>query len=69
MNCPYCNSEMQKGYINSPYALARWYADGEKPKMNPKNSGIRLSGSSALEIQVIESYHCGKCNKIIINLP
>ena len=69
MNCPYCNGEMQKGYIISTYALARWYADGEKPKWNPKNSGIRLSTNSALDKQIIESYHCAECNKVIINLP
>ena len=69
MNCPYCNGEMQKGYINSSYALAKWYADGENPKVNPQNSGIRLSNNSALKKQTIESYHCGNCKKVIINLP
>ena len=69
MNCPYCSYEMEKGYINSSFALARWYADGEKPKWNPQNSGIRLSDNSALETQIIEAYHCSKCKKIIINLP
>jgi hypothetical protein len=69
MNCPYCNSEMQKGYINSSYALARWYADGEKPKMNPKNSVIKLSNSPATKLQVIESHYCGDCAKIVIDIP
>ena len=69
MNCPYCNCEMQKGYMLSPYALAAWYAEGEKPKWNPRKSGIRLSNNSALKAQRIESYHCGNCKKIIINLP
>ena len=69
MNCPYCDSEMQKGYINSSYALARWYAEGEKPKMTPAKSGTRLSDSLTLGTQSIESYHCDKCKKIIIDLP
>ena len=69
MNCPDCNNEMQKGYIISSYSLAKWYAEGETPKINPHNSGIRLSNNSALKKQTIESYHCSECKKIIINLP
>jgi len=69
MNCPYCNNEMQKGYINSTFALARWYADGEKPGLNPLSSGIRLSDNPAHKKQVIDAYHCGGCGKVVINLP
>jgi len=68
MICPYCNNKMQKGYINSTFALARWYADGEKLKMDPQNSGIRLSDDPATKKQIIESYHCSECRKIVINL-
>ena len=69
MNCPYCNNEMQKGYIPSTSGLARWYENGERRKLLVNNSGIRLSNHSAFEKQVIESYHCKTCRKIIIDVP
>ena len=69
MDCPYCNRYMKKGHIKSTYGLARWYAEGEKPKLLPQNSGIRLSKSPATQTQVIESHYCENCKKIIIDLP
>ena len=69
MNCPYCNNEMRKGYIPSTSGLARWYAEGEKPSLSIKNSGVRFSNNSALEKQTIESYYCEFCKKIIIDIP
>ena len=69
MNCPYCNEKMQNGYIMSSYGLARWYAEGERPKLSLKKSGIRLSNSSVTKTQIIESYLCKDCSKVIISLP
>lgn len=70
MNCPYCDSKMKKGYILSPYALAKWYAENEKPRWNPlRNSGTRLSKNNVLRVQKIVSYYCERCKKIVIDIP
>jgi len=68
MNCPYCSKEMQKGYILSSYALARWYAEGKKPRVLPQNSGVRLSKSPVSKRQIIESHFCEECKKIVIDI-
>ena len=69
MDCPYCNDEMQKGYIVSTFALARWYAQGDNPKGAFNKNGVRLTNDPAIEKQIIKSYHCGSCKKIIIDVP
>lgn len=71
MKCPYCNEEMEKGYIRSSHYMF-W---GKEKELGLDVNDIRLSHRSVKEFAkgffkgfFVESYHCGKCNKIIVSL-
>ena len=69
MKCPYCNNEMQKGYIQCRDGVTwtpkkQWVAAfsslGAGAVPLGKDNG--LSPNS-----VAEAYHCGTCKKVIID--
>lgn len=66
MQCPYCNEEMKKGYIQSPRHKIFW---GEEKcsgiLTTPADNDITLS-RGILSEPAVESYCCKKCKKIII---
>ena len=61
MNCPYCQKEMQEGYVpfNSPFIL-KWVSLADKQK-------IRISDKTKLsEVAKIKNvYYCDSCNVFI----
>lgn len=61
MNCPYCQKEMEEGYIpfNSPFIL-KWVSLKDKEK-------IRISDKTKLsEVAKIKNVHfCKSCNVFI----
>ena len=71
MKCPYCNEEMEKGYIKSSHSII-W---GKDESWGFDAGDLRLSDKSVKEFAkgffkgfFVESYRCGKCNKIIVSL-
>ena len=71
MKCPYCQEEMQFGYIPNGQQPVQWIPDGEKPSyfsISVAEQGIPLinhlkplkaNGYKA------EAYYCTKCKVVI----
>ena len=67
MKCPFCNSEMLHGYLNSGAAI--WSERKHKISMLPdgkENYALKL-GTPLMSPHHVESYCCPKCKKIIID--
>lgn len=65
MNCPYCEKEMEKGYIDqSDFRFPlEWYPAERKTGFfasNKRNVRLAYGGN-------VTAYHCGNCKKIIID--
>lgn len=61
MKCPYCNKEMEKGYIQSKHGLG-W---NRKKRVLAVSSG--WFADQPLEYESV-AYRCGDCKKIIIDI-
>ena len=65
MNCPYCDKEMEKGYIDQTdfkFPLEWYPANREMGFFASKKRNVRLAyGRSA------KAYRCENCKKIIID--
>lgn len=74
--CPYCQSEMEKGFVEGNGRSGLSWA-GENINKNvlfrtlsDENSLVILSDAtgSRLEFSRVEAYYCGNCKKIIIDV-
>lgn len=66
LKCPYCNSDLIEGFIDSPKCSLRWHN---------KNAGFfekyTVFGGEVLcnhNSDLIKCYRCKNCNKLIIDL-
>lgn len=68
MNCPYCNKETVKGYMDQTrigFPL-EWYSGKKKPGIIfDKLEKIKLT--SSLHSGRLIVYHCAHCRKFVIN--
>ena len=65
MNCPYCNKEMEKGYIDQTdfrFPLEWYPANRETGIFVSKKRNVRLTYSES-----VKAYRCEYCKKIIID--
>ncbi len=72
MNCPYCNKEMEKGYISDSrrYRML-WLPEGTNFFLNTKKSITKHNGIILCELPWLEweapvAYACKECKKVII---
>lgn len=68
MNCPYCNNEMEKGYIGQTEFLVpvTWVSDDVKEDtFLPIHKTIKLT--AMLKGGRLVTYHCENCKKFIID--
>lgn len=69
MICPYCNSEMKKGIIQSPQEI-NW-TNGDKRKMFGRaafhKDSVVLSKMSFFKGSACVAYNCASCKKIVID--
>lgn len=71
MKCPYCQKEMQPGYISNWMQPVQWIPDGEKPSLlsfSVARKGIPLINQfKPLKSYgyKAKSYYCSKCKLII----
>ena len=69
MNCPYCNGEMEKGFINQSQVFdpIRWRpVPKEEPILFYGNKGsIKLT--SAMKSGQVIVHHCASCRKFVID--
>lgn len=69
MRCPYCNQEMEKGSIQSPYEIA-WLKGTKRhlfsnSELHPDS--LVLSEHSFLSGSAVIAHFCRKCGKIVID--
>lgn len=65
MNCPYCNEEMEKGYVECTSAIALQWS----MKLHKTSIGMKMASDSvdiADEGWAATAYICKKCEKIVI---
>lgn len=69
MNCPYCNSEMEKGVIQSPHEIS-WlrkkvllFAAAELHE-----GSVVLAELSLLKGSCVTAYLCRPCGKVVIDV-
>lgn len=67
MDCPYCNSEMEKGYINTDGRYIAWRKEKhESAKVKKNEEGIQLGKKYVSACNLENAYCCKTCKKIII---
>ena len=68
MNCPYCDNEMEKGYIDQTkvFAPLEWYpAKQERGVLVDMSKSIRLT--SLWKSGAVIVHHCALCRKFVID--
>lgn len=67
-NCPNCDEEMKKGYIQSGTKLA-WVPKVSKLSVEPSlnKDSVLLSKQSRFSINYVDAYLCESCKKVIID--
>lgn len=70
MRCPYCNGEMEQGYVQGTgyYCRLGWYPSEAGPAAHLFFAGEKISGTPAVfDTARLEGYRCRRCRKIIID--
>ena len=72
MKCPYCESEMTPGSIQTLSTLS-WMPQGEKlpraTRWSISENAILLSRCGIVQVASVQAQYCKVCNKIIIDVP
>ena len=67
MRCPYCNTEMEAGYIKSSHFM-HW---GTEKKLGYNPNDIKLVNGfwkGLFKGFFVEAHHCSTCGKITVSL-
>ena len=66
MNCPYCNKEMQKGFMKSHHPIL-WGEEKTLSFLKTYNDYVLTKNDfhSVMRGMFIESYYCNDCHKQI----
>lgn len=67
MKCPYCNEEMEKGYLQTARDLY-WTQNPKKVFMFANLKDDFLIGETKFQGRLAEANHCPKCKKIILDV-
>lgn len=67
MRCPYCNEEMENGYIKSSH-LMYWGKEKELGFILEDIKLVKNFWKGILKGNFVNASHCSRCNKIIISL-
>lgn len=67
MICPYCKSEMQKGYVHSNKHALRWYPNVPQGKSIFASYNESKKLSSVWNGGNVIVHRCEKCKKLIID--
>lgn len=68
MNCPYCNAEMELGYIQSRDGLTWTRKKQPVPALAILGKGsVSLENGAADSAQCVYAYKCSACKKVIID--
>lgn len=68
VNCPNCDKEMKKGYIQSGTRLA-WVPKVSKLSVEPSlnKESVLLSKQSRFSINYVDAYLCESCKRVMID--
>lgn len=66
MKCPYCNQEMENGFVQSARDIF-WGEKKHKLFFTPNEKEVKLA-IGGLNGCIINAYYCRDCKKIIIDL-
>ena len=69
MNCPYCDNEMEEGFIQSPHEIS-WKRGTKRPLFGRAafhEGSIVLSGLSYMKGYAVKAFLCSVCKKVIID--
>ncbi|MBU9724861.1 PF20097 family protein [Diplocloster modestus] len=68
MKCPFCNREMENGYLTSDARAIAWRKERYQPALIRKGGGIQLArnpmGGAAA---IANAFCCQECKKIVID--
>lgn len=68
MKCPYCENEMEKGYINTDGLYIAWRKEKfESAKVKKNDDGIQLAKQFVSACNLDNAYCCKLCKKIILD--
>lgn len=71
MKCPYCQEEMQSGYIHNSNQPVQWIPEGKKPSgfsFTVSDDGVTLSNEFKpfkANGYRAKAYYCNKCHLVI----
>lgn len=65
MKCPYCQNEMENGFIQSGRNIL-WTEKKHIISTNPKNENDFIIASNPLGGATIKGFCCRKCRKLVI---
>lgn len=73
MKCPYCGTEMQKGYLHDHSQPVQWIPEGKKPsawKGVPAKEGITLGEGSLWDWDGYraDAFYCPTCKIVIASV-
>ena len=66
MKCPYCNEEMESGYLELTRQSLYWYAYKQDSVYSARKS-IQLSKMPILKRGEIKAFNCENCKKMIMD--
>ena len=69
MKCPYCNIEMEQGFIQSPQEIS-WKKGEKRPLLGRAQfheGSVILSELSFIKGSAVTAYLCRACRKVIID--
>lgn len=67
MKCPYCNREMESGYIISDGRALAWRKEKYESAIVKQENGIQLSHSFFGAATIKDVYCCKECKKIMFD--
>lgn len=69
MLCPYCNAQMEEGFLQSPQEIS-WKRGNKRPLLGRAmfhKGSVVLSGLSLLKGSAVKAYLCRACKKVLID--
>ena len=70
MKCPYCNQDMEAGFLTSDARCIAWRRERHEPGLvsrNDRHSGVQLARKTLGAAVVENAYCCAACRKIVVD--
>lgn len=65
MNCPCCNAEMEKGYLQSNRMIL-WAKKKHKISLLPRDGEVVI-GENFFSVVALEAHICKQCKKVLVD--